>query len=163
MFIKHTDYSEGVYEVFLKEEVGRLRIEEPFFGNVDVRCRMDKAHHQIVLDCFVNTQAKLQCDRCGVQYDAALKNNFKLIFLFEVNENDEEVDDVFYLAPDDDKLEISRSVREYVILSIPLKKLCSEDCKGLCPSCGVNMNVTECNCSNDTINPIWEKLKELKK
>jgi uncharacterized protein len=43
-----------------------------------------------------------------------------------------------------------------------MKKLCSEDCKGLCPSCGKNLNDGPCNCAEEIIDPRWELLQKLK-
>lgn len=163
MFIKHTNYGEGVFEITLTEKAKNVGLGEPFIGNIDLHCRMDKSHHQIVLDCSVVTNARLTCDRCGVEFEENFEKDFELLFLFEEREGYEDNDDVFYLAPDNDKLFIGDSVRDYSILSIPLKNLCKEDCKGLCAKCGTNLNVDTCTCEDITINPVWEKLKELKK
>lgn len=163
MYIKHTNYSEGVHEINLIENVSQLHLEEPFFGNVEFSCKLDKSHHQIVLDCDVRASAHLVCDRCGEEFEADLGNDFELLFIFGRNADGIENDDVFYLAPDEDKLELTQSVHDYVMLSIPFKNLCKSDCKGLCPSCGTNLNESSCNCDNQSANPIWDKLKILKK
>lgn len=162
MFIKHTNYSEGIFEIDLNENVSQLKMEEPFFGNVELNVKMDKSHHQIVLDCGVHANAKLICDRCGEEYEADLENEFKLFYLFDRNDVDEDDDDVFYLAPDENKINLDQPVKDYAILSIPLKKLCSDQCKGLCPHCAKNLNYGSCNCDNETTNPIWDKLKQIK-
>ncbi len=163
MFIKHTNYGEGVYEISLSERADNLGLGAPFFGNVDLHCNMDKSHHQIILDCSIKATAKLTCDRCGTEFEDNLENEFKLFFLFDQPNDYEDNDDVFYLTPEQDKLELDHSVRDYTILSVPLKLLCKEDCKGLCAKCGTNLNKESCNCENEIINPVWEKLKELKK
>ncbi|WP_263411120.1 YceD family protein [Terriglobus tenax] len=52
-------------------------------------------------------------------------------------------------------------VREQVLLSLPGRTLCSEDCKGLCPSCGQNLNQGSCDCADRTVDPRWNALADL--
>ena len=53
-------------------------------------------------------------------------------------------------------------VEECLFINEPFKVLCDEDCKGLCPSCGANLNQEQCSCGDDTdIDPRMEALKEL--
>ncbi|MEA2062788.1 MAG: DUF177 domain-containing protein, partial [Gemmatimonadota bacterium] len=58
-------------------------------------------------------------------------------------------------------IDLTDLVRECVLLDYPRFLQCSEDCKGLCPVCGCNLNERECNCARDEIDPRWAKLKEL--
>ncbi|MCX6168019.1 MAG: hypothetical protein NTX65_01665 [Ignavibacteriales bacterium] len=51
MIIKYTTFSDGIHNFQLSAPVKKLGLEELFFGNVEVDCKMDKSHHQIVLDC----------------------------------------------------------------------------------------------------------------
>ena len=69
---------------------------------------------------------------------------------------------LIYLSLDETKIDITEEVKEYCMLAIPLKLLCKEDCKGLCSSCGINLNLETCNCKKESYNPIWDKLNKLK-
>jgi uncharacterized protein len=60
-------------------------------------------------------------------------------------------------------IDLHDDVRQTVLLSIPLKVLCSEDCKGLCPHCGANWNLGSCNCEENAVDPRWEQLAKLKR
>lgn len=60
-----------------------------------------------------------------------------------------------------EEIDIGELVREAIILSEPLKALCSEDCKGLCPKCGVNLNQTTCGCDRFTVDPRLAALEKL--
>ncbi len=51
---------------------------------------------------------------------------------------------------------------EKIYLSLPMKPLCSQDCKGLCPRCGINLNQQSCQCHWEEVDPRWEPLKALK-
>ncbi len=53
-------------------------------------------------------------------------------------------------------------LREQVLLAVPLKTVCREDCRGLCPRCGRNLNVEQCNCAEALEDPRWSALKEIK-
>ncbi|MDH7604042.1 MAG: DUF177 domain-containing protein [Melioribacter sp.] len=162
MIIKYTNFSDGIHQINFVEPVESLGLEESFFGNVVVNCRMDKSAHQIVIDFDVEANSHLICDRCNSQYDAKLINHFQLSYLFVKDAARLEEYDVKYLSPDEDKINIDQDVFDYVELSIPMKKLCREDCKGLCPKCGTNLNESQCNCNLDINNDIWEPLKKLK-
>jgi uncharacterized protein len=58
-------------------------------------------------------------------------------------------------------LDLTEDVRQTILLSVPLKLLCSETCAGLCPRCGANLNTEVCTCSETLIDPRWEKLRSL--
>ncbi len=53
-------------------------------------------------------------------------------------------------------------LREQVLLAVPLKTICREDCKGLCPHCGKNLNEGQCSCENRANDPRWEALKDIR-
>jgi len=59
------------------------------------------------------------------------------------------------------KIDMADIVREQILLAIPEQLLCSEDCRGLCPKCGENRNLIDCNCADDDIDPRWAALKNL--
>jgi len=58
-------------------------------------------------------------------------------------------------------LELADVVREQVMLWLPMRGLCREDCKGICPSCGVNRNAETCVCVETFVDPRWDALKKL--
>jgi uncharacterized protein len=123
---------------------------------------MDKSTHQIILDCTVSGNATLTCDRCNEEYDKILSNTFQVACFFEKPETTEDEINIKYLTPEQDKIDISEEVREYLMLSVPMKRLCDEECKGLCPLCGKNLNETKCDCSTGSNTSVWDPLKKLK-
>jgi uncharacterized protein len=54
------------------------------------------------------------------------------------------------------------TLREQVLLALPLKSVCREECKGLCPHCGKNLNENECSCVDEVEDPRWSALKEIR-
>jgi len=69
MVIKYTNFSDGIHQLRFEEPVGKLGLEELFFGQVVVNCKMDKSIHQIVLTCDVEVNARLTCDRCSSGFE----------------------------------------------------------------------------------------------
>lgn len=63
---------------------------------------------------------------------------------------------------DGNELDLAEVAREQIVLNLPEQVLCSEDCKGICPTCGTDLNEGECRCREDDIDPRWQALKELK-
>jgi uncharacterized protein len=59
-------------------------------------------------------------------------------------------------------LDLEPTLREQILLALPMDALCGEGCKGLCPSCGQNLNEATCDCHADVADPRWAKLRELK-
>jgi uncharacterized protein len=59
-------------------------------------------------------------------------------------------------------VELNDVLREYVLLALPMQRLCSESCKGLCPVCGQNRNQNQCQCRSAAVDDRWAALKQLK-
>ena len=57
-------------------------------------------------------------------------------------------------------IDLTEALRQYALLAVPMKPLCTEDCAGLCPDCGQNLNRGNCNCRPDEIDPRWTVLKQ---
>ncbi|NMB97372.1 MAG: DUF177 domain-containing protein [Clostridiaceae bacterium] len=76
--------------------------------------------------------------------------------------NDDKVtekDDVF--TYEGDYLNLDRILLDYIVLNMPMKQICKEECKGLCPICGINLNEATCNCEEEkVINPKLDILKK---
>lgn len=162
MIIKYTNYSDGVHHIELKKSAEKLNLGEPFSGDVLLNCKMDKSLSQIVFDCNLSVTADLTCDRCTKEYKSEINSKFQIIYLFSKESVNEEDLNVHYLSPETDKIDLAPDTIEYCKLSIPLKNLCSENCKGLCPKCGADLNDKTCNCDKEKINPVWDKLQNLK-
>jgi uncharacterized protein len=73
---------------------------------------------------------------------------------------DESVD-YYNILQKNGEINIEDLLKEIFNINRPLKPLCSVNCKGLCPKCGVNLNEEDCNCDNEKIDPRMGKLKEL--
>jgi uncharacterized protein len=102
-----------------------------------------------------------QCDRCLVDYKTEHDIDFSILLTDKKELITNEEFDVVYFTEQHDNIDIAPVLMEYLILDRPLKRLCSKDCKGLCPSCGCNLNEKNCNCTNDRSEPRWDSLNKL--
>ena len=89
------------------------------------------------------------CDRCADEYKRSYRLSFKETFTGR--KDGDESENYIYA---DGLVDLTQMVEDYVVLQVPTASLCSEDCKGLCPVCGVNLNRASCNCgANDQTGP----------
>ncbi len=126
-------------------------------ANVEVQKFSDKYYIKVEL----LTVAHYTCDRCLEEFDRNLNSEFQLVYSKELR-NQFEDDDYRFLGENTSEIDLSTDIRENLLLVIPMKHLCKEDCLGLCPSCGVNLNYETCECKQNLIDPRWEALKGLR-
>ncbi len=110
---------------------------------------------RIQLECVVTVSKP--CDRCG---KPTTKTFSVLIDRVLVRELEGEDDDEFILIPDE-KLDLAELCLGEIYLALPMKHLCSEDCKGICTICGKNLNTDSCECETKNIDPRLEILAKL--
>jgi uncharacterized protein len=109
----------------------------------------------------VQGQMPQECRRCLDPVDVPVEETLELVFA-PPDEGAEPGDDAVRLLPDDvAELDLSEAIREEMILSQSMLALCKTDCRGLCPSCGVNLNVEICQCSKEESDPRWDALRTL--
>lgn len=101
--------------------------------------------NDVMVSGDVSTKLGFTCGRCLEDFDRTYKSTFQQVFSADSREID--------LTPD---------IHELVFVDLPLIPVCKEDCKGLCPTCGKNKNLTECDCKNAQENPKWGALKEFR-
>jgi uncharacterized protein len=107
-----------------------------------------------------------QCDRCLGRAVFPLDNRFDLFYRpmsFIAHEEEVEIDEGeaeigFY---EDGGMELEDILREQVLLALPMQRVCSEACKGICPVCGKNRNETKCDCRVEAADDRWGALRKL--
>jgi uncharacterized protein len=122
---------------------------------------------QVKLAGQLATDVQIECDRCLAPVAVAVDQSFDLLYIpasaSRTPEESELADDDLSAAPyEGDLIDLDDVVREQVELAIPMARLCGEECKGLCPECGANLNEGDCGCSTEQIDPRWAALKSLK-
>ena len=99
----------------------------------------------LYLELTAHTTLDAVCDRCGKEFLQEKAVSYGCILAEELqNEEDDEI-----LLLEDGKVNVGELAREAFILDMDTKTLCSEDCKGLCPRCGADLNLGPCTCKKD--------------
>jgi len=162
MIIQISNLTDGEYSYTFDKKVEEVGLSEPFFGNIIVESKLQKSQRQVIVESNIKANVNFECDRCGVEYKQELSNKYKIVYLFSSDINDENQVNLKYISFEADKIDLTPDVRDYAILAIPMKKLCREDCKGLCMNCGKNLNLGSCNCKKEAVDSRWLPLQKLK-
>jgi uncharacterized protein len=124
---------------------------------------IQKAEEEYFIQGRTFTRVGLECARCLREYAAELIGQTDFIVCSDQRpETDRRVRDdeeYVYFHGSDLRVDVFEPVRQSVLLEVPLMPLCEEDCKGLCPRCGANLNETACRCAPPETDSRWEGLK----
>jgi uncharacterized protein len=115
----------------------------------------------------LSTTLELVCARCLDPVKHDVQRDFDLLYrpqgtdagVEEIPVNRSEAEIGYYTG---EGLLLDDVLREQVLLAVPFKALCREDCRGLCPHCGKNLNLDQCSCTEPVEDPRWLGLKELR-
>ncbi|HJS73153.1 MAG TPA: DUF177 domain-containing protein [Vicinamibacteria bacterium] len=119
---------------------------------------------------------ELACVRCLEPFPMDLAEELDLLYLPQSSnvgpktesEDDEsgrglEPEEVAVSFYRDERIDLSQMIVEQIVLALPMKPLCKADCRGLCPQCGVNRNLSSCDCAPEDTDPRWAPLRTLSK
>ena len=130
---------------------------KPFTRPVQVRGEVRNRAGAMELNARLGTVLSLTCDRCAKPFEREKTVEYETLLALELANG--ESDDIVLLNGDGE-LELDELMREVFLLEMDTKNLCSEDCKGLCSGCGVDLNVEPCRCKKE-IDPRLAKLAQL--
>jgi uncharacterized protein len=129
----------------------------PFVSPVSVKGTVTSHDGFAQLDAEVSFDFSIPCDRCTKQIDKHYHYTFSHGLVLSL----ENEDDDSYIQVQNYKLDLDELMRADILLELPTKYLCKENCKGLCSVCGKNLNDETCNCDLHQIDPRLEVLKKL--
>jgi len=141
----------------------RVQLSAPATVNGKVRL----AGNEVFVNGHVDTQAQVECDRCLKPVEIPVSADFELEYIsgseYETSSAAELTEAEMSVSVFDGKaIDVDEIVKEQILLAVPTRMLCREDCKGICPECGTDRNKGECNCVSNEIDPRWAALKTLK-
>lgn len=128
---------------------------------IGVEGRLVNNGRVMAVNGILSVDAQYQCDRCLEEFLVNLKVPFSDNYQQTSDEPAESEADLSYYTGDE--IDITALVRESLILSEPLKTICKEDCCGLCPHCGMNLNNGQCDCQGKQVDPRLAVLQKLLK
>lgn len=127
-----------------------------FNSEVNVEGTLTYDESIIIMDVNIKTELVLVCSRCLETFTYPIDIDIEERFTNIKNINN---DDVIFV--ENDSIDLTEVVENAIISTLPIKKVCSESCKGLCPTCGINLNKETCSCNNEDIDLRLMDLKAL--
>ncbi len=121
------------------------------FGKLESRAGV------VHLDATAEFALSLPCDRC--LSPVVERYSMPILHVLVTSLNNEENDELILV--ENDRLDLKELVLSDLLLNLPMKHLCREDCKGLCPKCGANLNEGECGCNRKPVDPRFAALRDL--
>jgi len=128
--------------------------------------RLMRTDRSILAKGTLHTEVEVTCSRCLSLFSCPLTLNIEEEYFPMVDV----VSGAFLLVPDEPgcftidehhTLDLTEAICQYALLAIPMKPLCGEDCAGLCPNCGHNLNHGPCDCPPQGMDPRWSELSKL--
>ena len=132
--------------------------------DVQVVCQIRRLEQTAFLNGTVATVIRTACSRCLEQAELPVNVPFRYTLMPAAEDRREEVElteeDLEYGVYDGEIIDCDPLIYEQIVLQIPMKVLCRDDCRGLCPQCGANLNTGVCSCTEKAVD---ERLVVLKK
>jgi uncharacterized protein len=158
----------GARHYDLAEEIGHLDPELQPLRLLEGSVALLRTSQGILATGQLRTRLRTECRRCLEPYEADVELDVEEEFLPVVRIADAPVDDVpaderdeALLIDGDHILDLSEVVRQQLLLAQLTEGVCRPDCAGLCPDCGGNRNLGECQCDATPIDPRWAALQAL--
>ena len=133
--------------------------ERPFNSPVQIQAHVENKAGMVTLNIDADFVYVTECCRCL----APIERRFDYHFSHKIIENLEEDFNDDYIEAPDLTLDLDELSSSDILLELPARFLCREDCQGLCQKCGHNLNLGECGCDKTEVDPRLEALKELLK
>jgi len=143
------------------------RIDFDFGAPLQAEVKIGKASRLVLINGKIQTELRLQCVRCLKEFPYPLSTTFELTLQplkeapseEETELGSEEMELNFF---EGGEIHLSEIACEQIFLEIPYKPLCQEGCKGLCPICGKDLNLSACECVKEELTSGFSALKKLK-
>lgn len=151
MQIDVSGLSEGVHQYELSKTAVDLGLESNFSDKVSARITLEKSDHQFLATVNASVKGVFICDRCADEYTDVVKTTFTSVYSWEQEEETDDDDDFHILRIDENIIDLSPVIKEYLTLAVPIKLLCKKNC--VIPE--------HIALEKHAIDPRWEKLQTL--
>jgi uncharacterized protein len=126
---------EGGLELSEKIEPAQLSLEGQtvinFINPIDVKANVMKTGTELFVDVLLESPVEYTCGKCLSKFEDIFKKKFNIVLEVKPAEI----------------VELGDEIRQEIILDYPIKVICKPECKGLCPNCGQNLNIGQCDCN----------------
>jgi DUF177 domain-containing protein len=154
-----------VHHLYAEGDPGLADAEGHLIGECELTLRATRADEKVELIGGVRVVVEFECDRCLTALSIPVEASFDLLYVPPLGTGDEHElgeSDLSLGFYQDGVINVDDLAREQIELALPMARLCTEECRGLCPECGANLNPGACACGEDQVDIRWAALKELK-
>lgn len=130
---------------------------KPFISPIEVHGTLKSFEGSAELKAELTYDFSMPCNRCMEETLTKCRLSVFHTLVRSIHEDDNES----YIQVEDEAVDLDELLYSDIILELPAKYICKEDCKGICPHCGKNLNKESCNCGKNQIDPRFEVLKKL--
>ena len=153
---------EGAHERSLQATPEEIGLDSRFTKEVLVESTLEKTSRQLYVRTEFKTGGMFTCDRCLEEFEREVSSGFAAVYVTDSDGAPSDSEEVQVITPDTNIIDLGEDVRQYAVLALPSKMLCRDDCAGLCPVCGTNLNRAKCDCGKDEVDSRWSGLQKLK-
>jgi DUF177 domain-containing protein len=165
--LENLEGSKGDFaHVYQPDELNPVDERVSLIAPAAVNGKIRLSGNEVFVNGHVETRAQVECDRCLKPVELPVNVDFTLEYISDSDYESIEVaelteDEMSVSVFDGSAIDVDEIVKEQILLAVPTRMLCREDCKGICPECGNDRNTGECNCVTNEIDPRWAALKNL--
>ena len=155
MIIKVDNLNNGFSEDFSFE--GNISLPESKKAFVKISGKITNSYGKYTIIGEVESKLNFQCACCLEDFQIDI--NFPITEVFSKTESDDE--EIWLFSSKDNIINLEQCISMNISLNLPMKALCSQNCKGLCRICGHNLNISDCGCDRDIIDPRFEEFLKI--
>ena len=148
--------SELELDITLASPMGQGAATVPAGEVIELNLRLESVHEGILATGEVDSTAKAECSRCLEPLNLAVEVDFQELFAYSLEQEDD-------FLVQDEKIDLEQAITDAVVLSLPFKPVCSEDCLGLCSECGLKMAEDPNHVHQAQIDSRWGELENFRK
>ena len=141
----------------------RVNLTQPAAVKGTVR----RAGNDVSVNGHVDARVQVECDRCLKPVELPVSADFDLEYITGAEYESSSAaalseEELTVSVFDGNGIDVDEIVKEQILLEVPARTLCRDDCKGICPECGADLNTGDCGCTPNEIDPRWAALKNFK-
>jgi len=142
-------------DITLTEVMGDGAMTIPVGGVIETDLRLESVHEGILATGEVFTTAVGECSRCLDELKLPVEVDFQELFAYSGTEEDD-------FTVSDEQIDLEPVIRDAIVLSLPFQPVCSQDCLGLCPDCGVKLAENPDHAHEQQVDSRWTELAKFK-
>jgi len=165
--LENLEGSKGDFaHVYQPEDLNPVDERVSLIAPAAVNGKVRLSGNEVFVNGHIDTRAQVECDRCLKPVELPVNVDFTLEYIsgseYEASQTAALTEEEMSVSVfDGGAIDVDEIVKEQVLLAVPTRMLCREDCKGICPDCGIDRNTGECDCITNEIDPRWAALKKL--